>query len=99
MEGTGQYASRRLPGRLIRGRELRLVSWQSQLPPHPRRVPHSAHLGVKAVGFAQVAFACGVRREPSTLLEDRGQEAARTRLFDESFGRVKVGLRSCNVSS
>ncbi len=27
------------------------------LPPHPLRVPHSAHLGVEAVGFAEVALA------------------------------------------
>ncbi len=27
-----------------------------QLPPHPLRVPHSAHLRVEAVGFVEVAI-------------------------------------------
>ena len=27
------------------------------IPPHPLRVPHSAHLGVEAVGFAKLELA------------------------------------------
>ncbi len=47
----------------------RARSLQPQLPRHPLRVPRRAHLGVEAVGFAQLAFGFSpVAREASAQL-------------------------------
>ncbi len=41
-----------------------------QLPPHPLRVPHSAHLGEEALGFAEVAL------ETRIIAQERGEFGA-----------------------
>ncbi len=51
------------PGR----RRSRSLAQRLQLPPHPLRVPHSAHLGVEAVGFAEFALAISI------IAQERGE--------------------------
>ncbi len=46
-----------------------------QLPPHPLRVPHSAYLGVEAVGFAEFVLATRI------IAQERGE-------LGRSTGRV-----------
>ncbi len=47
-----------------------MVNLDPQLPPHPLPVPHSTHLGVEAVGFAEVMLATRI------IAQERGELGA-----------------------
>ncbi len=54
---------------------------QTQLPPHPLRVPRRAHLGVEAVGFAEVTH-------------DSGFNSARSRAMRSMWPCALVSVQS-----
>ncbi len=67
-----------------------------QLPPHPLRVPQSAHFGVEAVGFAEVAFAAFfVAKEAGEVSGFFAEEGGQQRVaisFDHELGAPELRL-------